>query len=461
MVDLALEIDEGIVLQATDVKRYGFKEFNLDEMVLTNKNIICIYEKSNGLFSKSETVVEKIPLSTIRIVNNKSQVMIFDNEDYGKGLQVLFVSGHREHFIFCEKPKKTMPIWINEINKILVGKPVHTETLVDNSPISSKAETKEKKGLFGGLAGVLNIDIQSTLGKAQEKIGQFANQIQGEFSQGQQSQPTHYETAVQPQVQPPIPPKPQENPTQVVNETASNANVGKVLFCSNCGTKLNEGSKFCHGCGSAVGTIQNNILQVEEKAPPIPPTPKKEETREGFSSERRQEYVGKVLKCPNCGAVISERTAICPECGMEITGKVALSSVQAFKEQLMEIESTRKHGYGKMFSFTVDPADMKKLSLIRNFPIPNSVDDIVEFMLLAVANIEVSLSKQTAMNKFDKWGKSEETSATIATTISDAWVSKMEQVYKKAEISFPNDPAFVGIQQLYFDKLKELKIKVK
>ena len=44
--------------------------------------------------------------------------------------------------------------------------------------------------------------------------------------------------------------------------------------------------------------------------------------------------------------------------------------------------------------------------------------------------------------------------------ISNAWVQKMEQCYKKAEIAFPKDPAFEGIQKMYFEKMKELKIKV-
>ena len=45
--------------------------------------------------------------------------------------------------------------------------------------------------------------------------------------------------------------------------------------------------------------------------------------------------------------------------------------------------------------------------------------------------------------------------------ISDAWVAKMQQMYQKAEILFPNDPTFAGIQKIYFDKMAELKIKIR
>ena len=44
--------------------------------------------------------------------------------------------------------------------------------------------------------------------------------------------------------------------------------------------------------------------------------------------------------------------------------------------------------------------------------------------------------------------------------ISDAWVAKMQQAYQKAEMLFPNTKAFGGIQKIYLDKMKDLKIKV-
>lgn len=450
MVNLELETDEGIVLQTTDVERYGFTELTLDEMVLTNKNIICVYEKSTGFFSKPEKVVEKIPLSTISVVNGIAQVMVYDNEDYGKGLQVLFSSGHREHFVFSEKPRKSMLIWINEINNILVGEQAHTETSTDTSSLTSNAKVKEKKGLFGGLTGVLNIDIQSTLDKAQEKIGQLTNP-----KKNVSAKTPNVQNTVTEQIQPQAQPQPKSVSHQE-NQPVEN----KLYFCSNCGTKLNDGAKFCHGCGSAVGTVQRNAALVVEQAPLIPPTPKAEDVREGFSKERREEYVGSVLKCSNCGAVISETTAICPECGMQITGKVALSSVQSFKEQLMELESHRKKTFGGMFGVyaTADPVDKQKLTLIKNYPIPSSIDDCLEFMMFAIANIDVKLSKNTWMNS----GQNMEILAmNMPKAISDAWVAKMEQIYKKAEIIFPNDPIFASMQKMYFDKMKELKIKVK
>ena len=56
--------------QATEVERYGRDEYSLDEMVLTNKYIICVYEKSNGLFSKAESIEPESISSSLIIKKN-------------------------------------------------------------------------------------------------------------------------------------------------------------------------------------------------------------------------------------------------------------------------------------------------------------------------------------------------------------------------------------------------------
>lgn len=272
-------------------------------------------------------------------------------------------------------------------------------------------------GLFDGK----KINLQSAVGKIQEKIADIAQTTGSENAQ---------------------------------TDIESHDDSGQVMFCSNCGKKLNSDAKFCHGCGTAIQENQAAQIIPSAQMPSIP--------LQSNNSERQQEYVGKILKCPNCGGNITETTAICPECGIQITGRTAVSSIQVFKEQLMAIENSRKSGLGGVFSVytPANKSDIQKLSLIRNFPIPNSIDDCLEFMMLAIANIDVNLSKNTLSNRMSSNGQVE-TGATIGRTISNAWVAKMEQVYKKAEILFPNDPAFSGIQKMYYEKMKELKIKIK
>ena len=225
---------------------------------------------------------------------------------------------------------------------------------------------------------------------------------------------------------------------------------GNYCFCSYCGTKLNMGVKFCSNCGKSVKkNDKNNDLNVSEKEISVTKEEKK-------TNERQQEYIGSVLKCSYCGCAITQTTAICPDCGMKITGQVAVKSVHEFNEQLMLIESKRKR---KGSVFSASPTDLQKLALIRSFPVPNTVDDILEFIFLAVANIDNSLSKNNIWNKMSNAGR--ETADTIGKTISDAWVAKMQQAYQKAKIMFPQEEIFKQIEELYLNKMKELKIKVK
>lgn len=274
-------------------------------------------------------------------------------------------------------------------------------------------------------------DLKSAMEKAQSKISDLSQQLSG--------------TA-------------QTAKNVVTNQTA--------VFCSNCGTKLNEGAKFCHVCGATVGTatapkVTSEPQKSDQSIPPVPPVvPTPQPSHPTVNPvQRQQEFAGNIVKCPNCGAVISHTTAICPNCGMQITGQAAVNSIQAFKEQIMAIESKRRKSHLGILNVyaTPDPVDKQKLELIKNFPIPNTVDDILEFILLASSNIDVKLSKKTFNNSASSM---QLLAMEMPRVISDAWVAKLQQAYQKAEILIPNDSAFPGIQKLYFDKMKELKIKV-
>lgn len=270
--------------------------------------------------------------------------------------------------------------------------------------------------------------------------------------------------------------------------------------CPSCGVEFADGSNFCANCGVKLGvaeeterTRENSTLtdlsdKLKNKAKSFAGVAKrtaeatathlvenekaikerlhreKKKTSDGDSpfGIRKQEYAGIILKCPNCGASITRGTAICKECGYHITEQVAATAVRAFNVQLMEIERRRKSTLGKVFigRSGLDPVDQQKLSLIRSFPIPNNIDDIFEFVTLAVANIDVGLSKNTLQHKLNIREKRAETVDTIATTISDAWVSKLQQLYQKAKNAFPKDPTFESIKKIYFDKMRELKYKI-
>ncbi len=194
-----------------------------------------------------------------------------------------------------------------------------------------------------------------------------------------------------------------------------------MKYCMNCGKQLPDDAKFCIDCGTPVNAE---------------------------SSKRRVEQAGTVYKCPNCGEVLDSMTAVCPACGYEIRNAKATTSVKSFADQLAKIEaeempvvennSFMKKVFGRDLRET--PARMeearrtfekqkrdKKISLISNYPVPNTKEDLTEFALLVTTNLKDSSDDE----------------------VYAAWVGKLEQLYQKAEILIPTDPMFTRIEDLY------------
>ena len=179
-------------------------------------------------------------------------------------------------------------------------------------------------------------------------------------------------------------------------------------FCSMCGTRLDAGARFCSGCGAQVGVSAQPIPAVPAAAP-------------GKTLTRQQEFAGVVVKCP--------------------TGPL---------ESLVYTSAKRAQDEKEIIK--------KKITLIGSFPIPNTIEEIAEFAILAAGNINVSLSKMTMGNKFDRWGV---TDTADARGLSDAWVGKLQQAYQKAEMFFSDKPAFNRIRDVYESKMRELHIRLK
>lgn len=376
MVDLRLEPNEGVLLQTTDVGRYdGNNELEVYELYLTNKHLISVYEKSNGIFSKSETVVDRIPLSSISIVNGIVQVDVVDDDDYGKAIQIIYTSGKRELFELNVSPKKEYPKWEAAISEaVLKCKSASSEPTKKESPASERADN-----------------------------------------------------------------------------TQTSANNGEKRFCQYCGTKLDPGARFCKSCGKQLdgsGTSGGGY------AAPQP--------QETFShkqhTERKTVYEGQLHKCPNCGELLDSFRSHCPSCGYEIRDARSSSSVRELAQKLERIEAERmapieekkslmKMVFGKDFKEEdeVEEAQerfdehkrQQKANLIINFSVPNTREDILEFMILASSNIDV------------KKGIDDE--------VTKAWISKLDQVYEKARLMLGNSPSFSQIKYIYDRKKAQIK----
>ena len=202
-----------------------------------------------------------------------------------------------------------------------------------------------------------------------------------------------------------------------------------MAVCSECGKRFLGSPKFCPECGSAISQEQE--------------------------SKRKSVFVGILKKCPNCGSELKALDAVCTQCGYQISDRKVAGSVQKFADELMKIENGINI---KLNPFSMkDKVAEKKIALIKSYPIPNTVGEIIEFLLLADANIDVKYGKNSLSNKMH--GRPG-TTMYYDIQLANAWISKMQQAYKKAEITFASDPAFEKVKDIYLKKMSELKIKV-
>ena len=162
-----------------------------------------------------------------------------------------------------------------------------------------------------------------------------------------------------------------------------------MKYCRNCGNKLNDNAKFCEACGTRI------------------------------EDEAKQ---AKVLICPRCGDVINSFTGKCKSCGTEFYNIDASKTMKEFSNNLLNTDE-----FGQ------------KLEMIKTFPIPNSKEDIIEFMILASSNIGYTEQK----NKMDE-------------AYEDAWVTKFMQGYQKAKMVLAGDREWNRIQKLYDETIERL-----
>lgn len=231
--------------------------------------------------------------------------------------------------------------------------------------------------------------------------------------------------------------------------SSSSGGNGTLLFCPFCGAKLSKEACFCSNCGKNVEQVQvssNRKQHHEEKIGDEP------------IRERQTVYEGEVHKCPNCGEVLKSFFVNCPTCGYEFRGSRNSFTVKEFATKLEEIEKTRQQGKGysfmregKGFSFKkldekpdeVSETDKKKISLIRSYAIPNTKEDLLEFLILASSNIDMQRYSGDSISKSQK-------------AVSDAWEAKFEQAYEKAKLSFGNTPEFREIESIHEKKKAQI-----
>lgn len=208
-----------------------------------------------------------------------------------------------------------------------------------------------------------------------------------------------------------------------------------MAFCIKCGQALADGANFCANCGTVVNEINTNM-------------------------QRKMVYDGELHKCPNCGEILESFVSNCSSCGYELRGVNTTSAVNILAMKLEQLESKRPpKERGNVFTQALiggelTNIDEQKVNLIKNFSIPNTKEDIREFVILASSNIDIKLYGM-AYHSSQFQGMM----AASQKAVSDAWLAKFEQAYQKAQLLFGETQEFLNIQALYERKTKEIEKK--
>lgn len=229
------------------------------------------------------------------------------------------------------------------------------------------------------------------------------------------------------------------------------------MFCQNCGNQLGDGAKFCSNCGAATGSVSGNS-----------------------PSQRKEEYVGVVKKCPSCGSPMQSMDAVCTSCGHSFTKGNTSDSIKEFASRLQEIsagtltEDDRDRGENSrtlilalwfliallvmstasVSSITgggsylgllgvpvllavillvmppITTQEQQKIDYITAFPIPNDKESIIEFMMLTKSFIKDVLFISLFFSADSKRTK----------RMNKVWKKKFQQASAKAKMLLKDDP---------------------
>ena len=137
---------------------------------------------------------------------------------------------------------------------------------------------------------------------------------------------------------------------------------------------------------------------------------------------------GDVKKCPRCGEPVEPMAVKCSACGYEFRGVEALKSSQRLAEKLEAINEAYRGKEGSQFDVN---RDREQVTAIKNFPIPTTKEDLLDF----------------AISLQSRWNSS--TTRDDQLGFKSAYQAKYDECVKKSQVLFPNDPMFQGVFEQY------------
>jgi hypothetical protein len=192
-----------------------------------------------------------------------------------------------------------------------------------------------------------------------------------------------------------------------------------------------------------------NKADASAAAPP-PPQP----TAPQQTSQTKKH--GDINKCPSCGSPVPSMASKCGDCGHDFSNISVASSVQKLHDDLQKADEEERNRKRPGAGSWIDKIDQgasgnqqmeerilkRKASIVSSFPVPNSKEDILEFLAMAVPEA----GKKP--NFFER--------LTARGTYYKTWVGKAEQIVIKARFAMKEDKATLEQIEYY---AKQLEIK--
>jgi hypothetical protein len=157
--------------------------------------------------------------------------------------------------------------------------------------------------------------------------------------------------------------------------------------------------------------------------------------KQSYRTQSTKEKTGNIKTCPACGESVRAMEIKCSACDHEFVNVEANKSVSKLLEEIANI---------KRHSSQIDHHIEQKIAgLINSTPIPNTKEDLFEFLSVCCAQADVDLmARGTGI-------------------MTSAWTTKAEEAFLKAKIAFKNDNSSLSLLYEFEVKLKSAKRKSK
>jgi predicted RNA-binding Zn-ribbon protein involved in translation (DUF1610 family) len=154
---------------------------------------------------------------------------------------------------------------------------------------------------------------------------------------------------------------------------------------------------------------------------------------------------GDIKKCPSCGAPVQSFNTTCPDCGHEFRNTQASKSIKEFFNTMNSAPPETQAG------------------IISNFPVPNTKEDIFEFLSMAMGNCATLTAEDKMTYRQSMWtGMTYRPELAYKESEIRAWQSKVKSVIQKGKFSFTDEDSISTIanfEQQFIQVMKANKWK--